>query len=164
MYPVLLLADYIESAVKLSWCLASPCLQCLFYKEFPMGRLFHSDTLSFTSNGRHSKLSSQGGRQFFTCPVSFPSQKMRRGTSQHTSSCRRASRAVNRRVHPPCTKCSVLSIAPEGSPFWLVFIQNIQKSITHQKLFDAGNSVLYAFRPVDAWSPSTTAVAQHPCI
>lgn len=32
------LADHIETAVKLSWCLVSPShLWCLFFKELPLG-------------------------------------------------------------------------------------------------------------------------------
>lgn len=60
--------------------------------------------------------------------MSCPSQKARRGTSQHTSSCWRAARDVNKHVHPLSTKCSVFNIAPEGRDFWLVFTQNLCKS------------------------------------
>lgn len=97
--------------------------------------------------------------------MSFPSQKARRGTSQHTSLCWRAARDVNRHVRPLSTKCSVFNIALEGRDFWLVFTQSLSERPLRVKSYLMQGiifcSCVHVYVSVDAYSPSTTAVAHH---
>lgn len=101
-------ADYNETSRETLYSSVyfSVCYSETLYSDFPF----------FTSNGWHSKPSSQVGRASpAPCPFTF--QEATRGTSQHTSLCWRAASVINRHVHPLSTNapCSSLPERAETS-------------------------------------------------